>query len=117
MPPRHFSPAAGRSADAARQNRRLAARLAHNRPRQSQRESEIAKRVSHKKCNSYTGDAKAVAIELARHNCRAWLQDAALGKLFRSAVAQNPSMSTPDAGQLYFLEKRRALGLLRVVSH
>jgi hypothetical protein len=34
------------------------------------------------------------------------LQDAALGKLFRPAVAQNASMSTPVVGQLYFLEKR-----------
>jgi hypothetical protein len=37
-----------------------------------------------------------------------WLQDAAFGKLFRPAVAQNPSMSTPVVGQLYFLVKRDA---------
>src|SRR5213592_4313381 len=39
---------------------------------------------------------------------RAGLQDAALGKLFRPAVAQNPSMSMPVVGQLYFLAKRDA---------
>ena len=39
---------------------------------------------------------------------RVGLQDAALGKLFRPAVAQNPSMSMPVVGQLYFLERGRA---------
>ena len=64
------------------------------------------------KCSSYPGDTKVVAVELCATRCRAFDQDAALGKLFRPAVAQNSSMSTLVAGQLYFLDKRDALGLV-----
>jgi hypothetical protein len=46
--------------------------------------------------------AKAVAVALC-DAIRACDQDAALGKLFRPAVAQNPSMSTPVVGQFIFL--------------
>jgi hypothetical protein len=70
---------------------------------QAPRESEIPKLVSHKKCSSYTGNAKPIAVELCAAQCGAACdENAALGKLFRPAVAQNPSMSTPVVGQPIF---------------